>query len=1750
MKTLQYALLLLCAALLSSTLGFSQTLTSSEFFQPENKYKCEDNLIEVMFIETSKVRLRNGQPADLISDATTGIDNLLATLEWHQWSRFCDVDESVIDRWSEDGERNSGQPVYNLNNIYRLKILEGHDIWQICRQLEELPGIYQARPYPLPVEPPIPPNYQNNQGYLKPSTLNPSGIDALYAWTQTGGAGTGITICDLEYSWNYNHADITKAVGSSLNAWSDPGFGNDHGTAVIGQLVSNNNGWGTTGICYDASLKTCGTYYGTPSPVWNVPGAMALAIANLSAGDIILLEQQWDYTGTNGYVPIEWWTNSNSAQTNNAVYSAIVNAVANGIHVVEAGGNGNINTGSLSWFGYSGAIIVGAGGAFTYNDRERLSFSSYGPRFDLQGWGQNVTTTGYGDLYNAEGINNYYTSTFGGTSSASPIVTGAIACTQGYYLANVSATPLTPSQMRSHLDTYSTPQIFGILGHIGPRPDLNQAILALQPPPPNQYDWGDAPDPSYPTLSVNNGARHYIDWTIYLGNGVDADPDGQPNPYALGDDNDGNDDEDGVLFTSVIMANQPATITVFASANGFLNAWFDFNFNGSWNDPGEQVFTDVPVVPGANNLNYFVPPVPSSQYTFTRFRYSTLPGLAPTGLAPDGEVEDYEIFINQEISEEADWGDAPDSPYPTLGANNGASHLIVPGFYLGNFVDPEPDGQPSLNADCDDTDCLYPSMGDDEDGITFNYPIIPGQLSTINVIASGTGFLNVWIDQDFNNSWADPGDHVFADVPLVPGANALNFVASPGGYTGNTYARFRFSSLPGLTYTGQAPDGEVEDYMIFIDDDGNEFDFGDAPEDPSGNYPVTLGFNGAHHTIVPGIYLGSFVDPEPDGQPSPGADCDDTDCLFPSFGDDEDGVTMPAIINPGAAIDITVTASVDGFLDVWIDFNADNDWADPDDHVFINNSLTAGATVLTFIVPANASVGQSYARFRFRDYNTNISYDGYVQNGEVEDYSIIIEDPETEFDFGDAPENATGDYPTTLAFNGARHIYDPTIFLGSFVDPEPDGQPGFNADCDDTDCLYPSSGDDEDGVNLPAILAPGSTQIIDVTASVSGYLDIWLDIDGNNSWADAGEHILANSAMSPGLNTILFFVPINAVPGLQSYMRLRFRDYSGNISYEGLVQNGEVEDYAVMFGEPEPGFDFGDAPENATGDYPTTLAFNGAHHTIVPGIFLGNFVDPEPDGQPDPGANCDDYDCNYPSLGDDEDGVIIPSVMTKGVTYTIAVTASVDGYLDAWMDFNLNTSWADAGEHIFTNTFLTAGANALVFNVPANATSGQSFIRFRFRDNNAPISFDGYVQNGEVEDYSIIIEDGDVLFDFGDAPENAAGDYPTTLTFNGARHIFDPTIFLGSFVDPEPDGQPGINADCDDLDCLFPSLGDDEDGVVIPSSVSKGTSITIIVTASVDGYLDAWMDFNLNTSWSDAGEHIFIDAPLISGANLLVFNVPANATTGQSYVRFRFRGNNAPISYDGLVANGEVEDYAISIDAAQINIDVGVILGGAVLPTWIPGNPIIMGTNLNSNMYLPLSQPYNDPVAIWDYPGIENVISIPNGNVVDWLVVELRETAGGPATATAATTIHKQAAFLLNDGSVVALDGFSLPMANYNVTQNLYVVIWHRNHLGIMSANPMSFDGVMTYSYDFISSSGAAYGTNAQIQLAPGFYGIIPGDALPDGQIDQFDKNNVWNFQAGSSGYLEADFNLKGQVDNVDKNDHWAPNTGKGIQIP
>lgn len=166
------------------------------------------------------------------------------------------------------------------------------------------------------------------------------------------------------------------------------------------------------------------------------------------------------------------------------------------------------------------------------------------------------------------------------------------------------------------------------------------------------FDFGDAPDPTFPTLLASNGARHVIVDGVYLGAGVDAEADGQPSAGHNGDDNNGTpDDEDGVVLPTLI-AGQNASIQVTASVTGRLNAWIDFNGDGDWNDAGEHVFTDTLLAAGVNNLTVSVPLSATQGNACTRFRFTTSSEMAtsPTGEAADGEVEDYLASIIKNVS--------------------------------------------------------------------------------------------------------------------------------------------------------------------------------------------------------------------------------------------------------------------------------------------------------------------------------------------------------------------------------------------------------------------------------------------------------------------------------------------------------------------------------------------------------------------------------------------------------------------------------------------------------------------------------------------------------------------------------------------------------------------------------------------------------------------------------------------------------------------------------------------------------------------------------------------------------------------------------------------------------------------------------------------------------------------------------------------------------------------------------------------
>lgn len=399
---------------------------------------------------------------------------------------FNNVTELKLDIIRKVLQLNNKIELADLNNYYRIEITNYQEAENLINELNALEEVEIAYYKPMSepagdIDPPTP-DYVVNQDYREAA---PAGVDADYANTLTGGDGTGVKIIDIEGGWKDTHEDLDKALGGLITTSQIEDLTwRNHGTAVIGAMIAGDNGYGVTGICPGADIGMVSI------ATLSVSEAIITAADTLQPGDLILIELHAPGPHYNfqtrpdqlGYVCEEYWQDN---------FDAIQYAWAKGIIVIEAGGNGAEDFDDTEIYGSlfdtthrnSHAIIVGAGAeAASAFDLQKKDFSNYGERVNLQGYGSGVYTTGYGGLFDGGGDEDqYYTASFSGTSSASPIVTGAAACLQGYYKATYG-TPLTSDQIRDILVPTGTPQLGDTFLHIGPRPDLLTAISILTSP--------------------------------------------------------------------------------------------------------------------------------------------------------------------------------------------------------------------------------------------------------------------------------------------------------------------------------------------------------------------------------------------------------------------------------------------------------------------------------------------------------------------------------------------------------------------------------------------------------------------------------------------------------------------------------------------------------------------------------------------------------------------------------------------------------------------------------------------------------------------------------------------------------------------------------------------------------------------------------------------------------------------------------------------------------------------------------------------------------------------------------------------------------------------------------------------------------------------------------------------------------------------------------------------------------------------
>jgi len=365
-----------------------------------------------------------------------------------------------------------------LVELQGASLMPKESLMKLANELELLEQVEYCELAPL--TPPTPPSMDHEIRWNPPVTTqswvdkqfylygvdktnnNISGIYADWAWDQ-GITGQGVQIADVEWGWDYLHEEFNDPkrfidVITTTNHTYD-----DHGTAVLGEMMATKNSFGVTGAVYGADK-----FYGFSEITKGRPAAILAAIDSLKKGDVLVYEMQ---TGgqNNEFVPADF---------TQSVWDVTKTATDKGIIVVAAAGNGNQNLDGSFYSAYrargdNGSIIVGAG---TKIGRDKASFSTYGSRVDVCGIGDwSIYTTGYTDLYNG-GAHANYTKSFSGTSSSTPIVAAAAVAIQSYAKTKLGKI-VSPKDMRALLVATGTAQ--GTGGKIGPLPNIQAAVTKL-----------------------------------------------------------------------------------------------------------------------------------------------------------------------------------------------------------------------------------------------------------------------------------------------------------------------------------------------------------------------------------------------------------------------------------------------------------------------------------------------------------------------------------------------------------------------------------------------------------------------------------------------------------------------------------------------------------------------------------------------------------------------------------------------------------------------------------------------------------------------------------------------------------------------------------------------------------------------------------------------------------------------------------------------------------------------------------------------------------------------------------------------------------------------------------------------------------------------------------------------------------------------------------------------------------------------
>ncbi len=329
-------------------------------------------------------------------------------------------------------------------------------------------------------------------------------------------------------------------------------------------------------------------------------------------------------------------------------------------------------------------------------------------------------------------------------------------------------------------------------------------------------------------------------------------------------------------------------------------------------------------------------------------------------------------------------------------------------------------------------------------------------------------------------------------------------------------------------------------------------------------------------------------------------------------------------------------------------------------------------------------------------------------------------------------------------------------------------------------------------------------------------------------------------------------------------------------------------------------------------------------------------------------------------------------------------------------------------------------------------------------------------------------------------------------------------------------------------------------GVSINSGTDNLGNVTVTRISGSAGKITSGSISSINRTWIIASDNPPSSGRSLSlswvsdddnGKNLTQLQPWQSKDGGTNWITV---GTMQDASSNRLVSFNTTSFGEFTVSDPSVNVNLKVFLQG-------PYNGSgAMTTTLNSSGLIPLTSETAYPSSTYGYTA-STIASIPNSNIVDWILVELR------SGTAASTKVAARAGFLKNDGTIVDVDGTS-PLSFGGIFSGIYyIVVRHRNHLAIMSSAAISLSS-STPLYDFSTAQTKAYGTNPMAVLADGKYGMWAGDADGSATIDSGDRNNAWNSR-NTTNYYSSDINLDGVIDSADRNSIWN-NRNNSTQFP